>query len=139
MHIKYKIFLSAMEYLPFSCGDDSKGSFEEIIERYLFSSSYTWNSEAEKKGKLCYFHVMLVDFLFICLNRVLSRSREIKVGKYDKLSDVLEQHRLQGLQKALVIQWLCFTPPSTITDVKDVSAKLLLRALTHRYLIFVYS
>lgn len=100
VHIKYKIFLSAMEYLPFSCGDDSKGSFEEIIER------------------------------------VLSRSREIKVGKYDKLSDVLEQHRLQGLQKAMVIQWLCFTPPSTITDVKDVSAKLLLRALTHSNILF---
>ncbi|KAJ0006916.1 hypothetical protein Pint_29213 [Pistacia integerrima] len=33
VHVKYKIFLSAMEYLPFSPGDDSKGSFEEIIER----------------------------------------------------------------------------------------------------------
>lgn len=36
VHVKYKIFLSAMEYLPFSLGDDSKGSFEEIIERYVF-------------------------------------------------------------------------------------------------------
>lgn len=36
VHVKYKIFLSAMEYLPFSAGDDSKGSFEEIIERYLY-------------------------------------------------------------------------------------------------------
>jgi hypothetical protein len=36
VHVKYKIFLSAMEYLPFSPGDDSKGSFEEIIERYHF-------------------------------------------------------------------------------------------------------
>lgn len=35
VRVKYKIFLSAMEYLPFSSGDDSKGSFEEIIERYL--------------------------------------------------------------------------------------------------------
>lgn len=68
-------------------------------------------------------------------NRVLSRSREIKVGKYDKSSEVAEQHRLQSLQKAMVIQWLCFTPPSTITNVKDVSIKLLLRALVHRYLI----
>ncbi|KAG6792215.1 hypothetical protein POTOM_001358 [Populus tomentosa] len=33
VHVKYKIFLSAMEYLPFSSEDDSKGSFEEIIER----------------------------------------------------------------------------------------------------------
>ncbi|KAG6669049.1 nuclear pore complex protein NUP107 [Carya illinoinensis] len=100
VHVKYKIFLSAMEYLPFSPGDDSKGSFEEIIER------------------------------------VLSRSREIKIGKYDKLSDVLEQHRQQGLQKAMVIQWLCFTPPSTIADVKDVSTKLLLRALIHSNILF---
>ncbi|KAL4625298.1 hypothetical protein ACB092_05G015500 [Castanea dentata] len=100
VHVKYKIFLSAMEYLPFSSGDDSKGSFEEIIER------------------------------------ILSRSRELKVGKYDKLSDVLEQHRLQSLQKAMVIQWLCFTPPSTITDVKDVSTKLLLRALIHSNILF---
>jgi hypothetical protein len=34
--VKYKIFLSAMEYLPFSPGDGSKGSFEEIMERYLY-------------------------------------------------------------------------------------------------------
>ncbi|KAF2323644.1 hypothetical protein GH714_036445 [Hevea brasiliensis] len=100
VHVKYKIFLSAMEYLPFSLEDDSKGSFEEIIER------------------------------------VLSRSREIKVGKYDKSSEVAEQHRLQSLQKALVIQWLCFTPPSTITNVKDVSVKLLLQALVHSNILF---
>lgn len=68
----------------------------------------------------------------IYMYRVLSRSREIKVGKYDKSSDVAEQHRLQSLQKAMVIQWLCFTPPSTIKDVKSVSAKLLLHALFHR-------
>ncbi|KAL7234903.1 hypothetical protein ACSBR1_018384 [Camellia fascicularis] len=90
VHIKYKIFLSAIEYLPFSSGDDSKGSFEEIVER------------------------------------VMSRSREIKPGKYDKSSDVAEQHRLQSLQKAMVIQWLCFTPPSTINDAQASSAKLLL-------------
>ncbi|XP_057455040.1 nuclear pore complex protein NUP107 isoform X2 [Lotus japonicus] len=100
VHVKYKIFLSAMEYLPFSSEDDSKGNFEDIIES------------------------------------VLMRSREIKVGKYDSLSDVAEQHRLQSLQKAKVIQWLCFTPPSTITNVKDVSKKLLLRALVHSNILF---
>ena len=36
MHVRYKIFLAAIEYLPFSAGDDSKGSFEEIIERYTY-------------------------------------------------------------------------------------------------------
>ena len=34
MHVRYKIFISAIEYLPFSPDDDLKGSFEEIIERY---------------------------------------------------------------------------------------------------------
>ncbi|KAL3528565.1 hypothetical protein ACH5RR_007887 [Cinchona calisaya] len=100
VHVRYKIFLSAIEYLPFSAGDDSKGSFEEIIER------------------------------------ILSRSREITVGKYDKMSDIAEQHRMQSLQKAMVIQWLCFTPPSTIKDAKDVSSKLLLRALIHSNILF---
>ncbi|XP_048234183.1 nuclear pore complex protein NUP107 [Ricinus communis] len=100
VHVKYKIFLSVMEYLPFSSEDDSKGSFEEIIER------------------------------------ILSRSREIRVGKYDKSSEVAEQHRLQSLQKAMAIQWLCFTPPSTIENVKDVSFKLLLRALMHSNILF---
>ncbi|KAK3198179.1 hypothetical protein Dsin_021594 [Dipteronia sinensis] len=100
VHVKYKIFRSAMEYLPFSSGDDSKGSFEEIIQR------------------------------------VLSRSREVNFGKYDKSTDIAEQHRLQSLQKAMVIQWLCFTPPSTIADVKEVRAKLLLRALMHSNILF---
>ncbi|KAL7204931.1 hypothetical protein ACSBR2_017950 [Camellia fascicularis] len=97
VHVKCKIFVSAIEYLPFSPGDDSKGSFEEIVER------------------------------------VLSRSREIKAGKYDKSSDIAEQHRLQSLQKAMVVQWLCFTPPSTINDAQASSAKLLRRALLHSW------
>nr|XP_029118750.1 nuclear pore complex protein NUP107 isoform X2 [Elaeis guineensis] len=101
MHVKYKLFLSAMEYLPFSSGDDNKASFEDIMER------------------------------------VLSRSRETKISKYDgKLSDVAEQHRLQSLQKAMVIQWLCFTPPSTISDFDIITAKLLMRALVHSNTLF---
>jgi nuclear pore complex protein Nup107 len=97
VHVKYKIFLSAMEYLSFSPVDDLHGNFEEIVDR------------------------------------VLSRSREIKLAKYDPSIDVAEQHRQQSLQKAIAIQWLCFTPPSTIKDVKDVTSKLLLRSLMHRY------
>nr|XP_043615139.1 nuclear pore complex protein NUP107 isoform X2 [Erigeron canadensis] len=105
VHVRYKIFLSAIEYLPFSPGADSdcsfdKGSFEEIIER------------------------------------VLSRSREVKAGKYDGTADVAEQCRLQSLQKAMVIQWLCFTPPSTINDATRVGTKLLLRALMHSNVLF---
>ncbi|OVA11455.1 Nuclear pore protein 84/107 [Macleaya cordata] len=101
VHVKYKIFISAMEYLPFSPEDDTKGSFEEIIDR------------------------------------ILSRSREIKPGKYDdKSSDVAEQHRLQSLQKAMAIQWLCFTPPSTINNAEGIGAKLLLRAMIHSNILF---
>ncbi|XP_009146408.2 nuclear pore complex protein NUP107 [Brassica rapa] len=100
VHVKYKIFLSAMEYLPFSHVDDSQGNFEEIVDR------------------------------------VLSRSREIKLAKYDPSVDVAEQHRQQSLQKAIAIQWLCFTPPSTIKDVKDVTSRLLLRSLMHSNILF---
>lgn len=100
VHVRYKIFLSAIEYLPFSPEDESKGSFEEIIER------------------------------------ILSRSRELSAGKHDKSSDVAEQHRLQSQQKATVIQWLCFTPPSTINDAKAVTGKLVLHALMHSNLLF---
>lgn len=100
VHVKYKLFLCAIEYLPFSPGDESRGSFKEIIKR------------------------------------VLLRSREIKPGKYDSSADVAEQHRLQSLDKAMVLQWLCFTPPSTVDDVDTVSAWLLLRALMHSNILF---
>ncbi|GMH17570.1 hypothetical protein Nepgr_019411 [Nepenthes gracilis] len=100
VHAKYKLFLSAIEYLPFSPGDDSRGSFVEIMER------------------------------------VLSRSRETKLGKYDRSSDVVEQHRLQSLEKAVVVQWLCFTPPPSIDDGQAVRAKLLLLALMHSNRLF---
>lgn len=36
LHVKYKLFLSAMEYLPFSSGNESKASFEDIIERLVY-------------------------------------------------------------------------------------------------------
>ncbi|KAG9154958.1 hypothetical protein Leryth_012143 [Lithospermum erythrorhizon] len=100
VHVKYKIFRSAIEYLPFSPGDGSKASYEDIIER------------------------------------VLSRSRETKAVKYDHSSYVAEQYRLQSLQKSMVVQWLCFTPPSTINDAKDVTAKLLIHALMHSNVLF---
>uniref|UniRef100_A0A452XR28 Nuclear pore complex protein n=2 Tax=Aegilops tauschii subsp. strangulata TaxID=200361 RepID=A0A452XR28_AEGTS len=97
LHTMYKLFLSAVEYLPFSSGDVSKACFEEIIER------------------------------------VLSRSREIKPHQYNEdFSDVAEQHHLQALQKAMIIQWLCFTPPSSIPDFEMITGKLLIRALIHR-------
>ena len=110
---------------------------KEVLRKLLrgmciSSSICSYISQAERMEIMLFSYKVcqLCNYLF--KHRILSRSRELKVGKYDKLSDVLEQHRLQSLQKAMVIQWLCFTPPSTITDVKDVSTKLLLRALIHR-------
>ncbi|KAL0907305.1 hypothetical protein M5K25_021705 [Dendrobium thyrsiflorum] len=101
IHIKHKLFRSAIEHLPFSMEDQSKASFEDIIER------------------------------------VLSRSREMKASKYvEKPSDVAEQQRLQSLQKAMAIQWLCFTPPTTVSDFETISAKLLIRALIHSNILF---
>lgn len=101
MQTKYKLFRSAIEYLPFSFEDESKGSFEDIIER------------------------------------VLSRSRELKTSKYDeKPSDVAEKLRLQSLQKATAIQWLCFTPTTTVSDFEAISSKLLIRALMHSNILF---
>ncbi|PKA59339.1 hypothetical protein AXF42_Ash001433 [Apostasia shenzhenica] len=101
VHVKYKVFRSAIEHLPFSSEDHSKACFEDVIQR------------------------------------VLSRSREIKFTKYDaKPSDVAEQHRLQSLQKAMAVQWLCFTPPTTVSDFESVNAKLLIRALVHSNVLF---
>ncbi|XP_062182499.1 nuclear pore complex protein NUP107 [Phragmites australis] len=101
LHTMYKLFLSAVEYLPFSSGDASKACFEEIIER------------------------------------VLSRSRQTKSSKYEEdFSDVAQQHHLQSLQKAMVIQWLCFTPPPSIPDFQMITGKLLIRALMHSNTLF---
>ncbi|KAI4325370.1 hypothetical protein MLD38_030775 [Melastoma candidum] len=100
IHVKYKIFLSAIEYLPYTSSDDSRGSFEEIIER------------------------------------VLSRSREIISDRHDDSSEVAEQHRQESLRKAMAVQWLCFTPPTTIRDVEDTGVKLLVRALMHSNVLF---
>ncbi|XP_073021989.1 nuclear pore complex protein NUP107 [Primulina eburnea] len=99
VHVRYKIFISAIEYLPFSSEDDSRGNFKQILDR------------------------------------VLSRSRESSIEKYSKSSDVAEQHRLQSQQKAMVIQWLCFTPPSTINDANFVAERLVLLALMHSNLL----
>lgn len=83
---------------------------------------------------LCYKNKLTAFCTFNYYGRVLLRSRETKPNKYDgKMSDVVEQLRLQSLQKATVIQWLCFSPPSTIRDFEIINAKLLTRALLHRW------
>ncbi|XP_013610635.1 PREDICTED: nuclear pore complex protein NUP107 isoform X2 [Brassica oleracea var. oleracea] len=45
-------------------------------------------------------------------------------------------HLLDIIWSWIAIQWLCFTPPSTIKDVKDVTSKLLLRSLMHSNILF---
>ncbi|EPS66094.1 hypothetical protein M569_08683, partial [Genlisea aurea] len=100
VHVRYKVFLSAIEYLPFSSEEDEiKGNFEEIIDS------------------------------------VLLRSREINIQKHDNSTHVSEQHQSQSLQKAMVIQWLCFTPPSTVRNAISVARKLTFRALRHSNLL----
>ncbi|CAN6451397.1 unnamed protein product [Victoria cruziana] len=101
VQVKYKIFRSAMEYLPFFAEDASKGCFEDILDR------------------------------------VLSRSRIINSNKNDGIShNAMEQHQLQTIRKAMVVQWLCFTPPSTINDREEIKAKLLKMALAHSNVLF---
>ncbi|KAK8965922.1 hypothetical protein KSP40_PGU001804 [Platanthera guangdongensis] len=71
------------------------------------------------------------------LQMVLSRSRELKTSNYDeKPSDVAEKLRLQSLQKATAIQWLCFTPTTTVSDFETISSKLLIGALMHSNILF---
>lgn len=101
VHVKYKIFRSAMEYLPFFPGEASKGCVSEILDR------------------------------------VLMRSREVKPStRHVKTEDPGEQHREGCLEKATTVQWLCFTPPSTISDSELVKAELLARALQHSNILF---
>jgi hypothetical protein len=84
--------------------------------------------------KLMGFNCILYDTGLNLINnffRVLSRSRDTKSSKNNV--DVAEHHRLQSLEKAMVIQWLCFSPPSTIKDFQGISVMLLVKALMHRY------
>ncbi|KAH9322538.1 hypothetical protein KI387_017177 [Taxus chinensis] len=101
VHVKYKIFRSAMQYLPFFPGDTTKGCVSDILER------------------------------------VLIRSRDVRPGtRHMKTEDAGEQHRLESLEKATAVQWLCFTPPALISDSELVKAELLARALQHSNILF---
>lgn len=64
MHVKYKIFLSAMEYLPFSSEDDSKGNFEDIIERYVAFLFRIYENFTKK------FHALISFFVINLLGTV---------------------------------------------------------------------
>ncbi|GLJ31305.1 hypothetical protein SUGI_0628000 [Cryptomeria japonica] len=101
VHVKYKIFRSAIQYLPFFPGDTTKGCVSDILER------------------------------------VLIRSREVRPGtRHMKAEDAGEQHRLESLEKATAVQWLCLTPPASISDSELLKAELLARALQHSNILF---
>lgn len=98
--VKYKIFRSALENLPFNAGDPLKGCVSNI------------------------------------LRRVLSRSREVKQKARNlKVEDVEEYHQQESLQKAVVVQWLCFTPPAHLENAKQLCVELLARAVQHSNLL----
>ncbi|MCO5580391.1 hypothetical protein L7F22_034257 [Adiantum nelumboides] len=91
--VKYKIFRSALENLPFGTEDPLKGSVSNILER------------------------------------LLSRSRDVKrKSRHIKVEEVEEHQRQDSLGKAVVVQWLCFAPPSTLENVEDLRVELLARA-----------
>ncbi|KAI5063312.1 hypothetical protein GOP47_0021859 [Adiantum capillus-veneris] len=91
--VKYKIFLSALENLPFGTEDPLKGSVSNILER------------------------------------LLSRSRDVKRKvRHIKLEEVEEHQRQDSLEKAVVVQWLCFAPPSNLENAEELRLELLARA-----------
>eukprot|EP00252_Welwitschia_mirabilis_P023223 TRINITY_DN6524_c0_g2_i1.p1 TRINITY_DN6524_c0_g2~~TRINITY_DN6524_c0_g2_i1.p1 ORF type:complete len:680 (-),score=154.29 TRINITY_DN6524_c0_g2_i1:328-2253(-) len=99
--VKYKIFRSALEYLPSFPSESPKGCVSEILDRLLM------------------------------------RSRELRPDSQSvRTDDPAEQHHVRNLEKATVVQWLCFTPPSTIDDFELVQTELLARALQHSNILF---
>ncbi|KMZ57642.1 hypothetical protein ZOSMA_83G00150 [Zostera marina] len=98
------------------------------VKYKIFLSAMVLPFSSEVDEKACFEEI---------IERVLSRSREITYTDLDeRFSNVAEQHRIQSLQKAKAVQWLCFTPPTTLTNFEMVNAKLLLKALMHCNILF---
>ncbi|XP_078148291.1 nuclear pore complex protein isoform X3 [Carex rostrata] len=116
-HLCVDLFVQMMELRLNSRMSVKHKLFYSAVQYLPFSS--------EDNSKACFEEI---------IDRVLSRSRETKPSKND--ADVAEHHRLQSLEKAMVIQWLCFTPPSTIKDFQGISVMLLVKALMHSNILF---
>lgn len=71
------------------------------------------------------------------VNRILSRSREIRREIRDVKHDDAEDYlRERNLQKAVAVQWLCFAPPSVLSNSEELRAELLTQALQHSNILF---
>lgn len=106
--VKYKLFRSAIEFLPFFPDiDETKGCVLNILEKVLSKSR-------EIKPGL----------------QAGVKSEELERGGIGEL------RQLQSVQKAQALQWLCFTPPETVPGVERIRAELLARALEHSNLLF---
>ncbi|KAF3335878.1 nuclear pore complex protein NUP107 [Carex littledalei] len=116
-HLCVDLFVQMMELRLNSRMSVKHKLFRSAVQYLPFSS--------EDNSKACFEEI---------IDRVLSRSRETKLSKND--ADMAEHHRLQSLEKAMVIQWLCFTPPSTIKDFQGISVMLLVKALMHSNILF---
>eukprot|EP00250_Pteridium_aquilinum_P018743 c24191_g1_i1 orf=1363-4599(-) len=98
--VKYKIFRSALENLPFGAEDPLKGCVSNILDR------------------------------------LLGRSRDAKAKiRHFKVEEVEEHYRQESLQKAVVVQWLCFTPPSSLENAEQLRVELLARAAQYSNLL----
>lgn len=67
------------------------------------------------------------------MNRVLSKSRDIKSDSRPLAKVEISGQRLQTVRKAHAVQWLCFLPPPSLSSVEVLRAELLARALEYRY------
>ncbi|OIT35898.1 stromal 70 kda heat shock-related protein, chloroplastic [Nicotiana attenuata] len=65
------------------------------------------------------------------MKRINSSSQETRDGNYDFKEKVAELHRLQSFQKAVVIQWRCYTLSSAVDGSSSVIMKLLLWIFMH--------
>ncbi|KAL6908067.1 hypothetical protein ACP4OV_002237 [Aristida adscensionis] len=121
-----------VRYLFSEQQEELVGLYASQLERDLCIDLFVEMMELRLNSSL---HTMYK--LFLSAVEVLSRSRETKPIKYDEdFSDVAQKHHSQSLQKAMVIQWLCFTPPPSIPDFQIITAKLLTRALMHSNTLF---
>lgn len=105
--VKYKIFRTAIEFLPFFPDSDaSKGCVSDILDKVLSKS------------------------------REIRPGMQAVVKEEGSGQDTGELRQLQSAQKAQAVQWLCFTPPGTVPDIERIRAELLARALEHSNLLF---
>ncbi|CAM6042536.1 unnamed protein product [Sphagnum compactum] len=105
--VKYKIFCSAIEFLPFFSDNTHTGCVSDILDRVLIKSREV------KAG----------------LQQPVKEERDQEVTR--------EPHQLfQSSLKAQAVQWLCFSPPPSVADGELLQAELLARALEHCNLLF---